>query len=55
MKQYNIDIAWPEEGSCCGTITRYTEDMYVVTQQDFTDKEEALRCAMIVYLESEGG
>ena len=53
MKQYNIDIEWPIEGGCCGAITRYMKgDTFVV--EDFTDKEEALRCAMIVYLESEG-
>lgn len=53
MKQYNIDIYWPDYGNCYGTVTRYMEGATDV-QEDFTDKEDALRCAMIVYLESEG-
>lgn len=53
MKQYNIDIEWPDEGNCCGTVSRYMQGATDV-QEDFIDKEEALRCAMIVYLESEG-
>ena len=52
MKQYNIDVEWPDEGNCCGTVTRYMEGATDV-QEDFTDKEDVLRCAMIVYLESE--
>lgn len=53
MKQYNIDIEWPDEGNCCGTVTRYIQGATDV-QEDFIDKEEVLRCAMIVYLESGG-
>lgn len=54
MKQYNIDVEWPDEAyNLCGKVTRYTEGN-LHTQLEFTDKEEALRCAMIVYLESEG-
>ena len=54
MKEYNIDVEWPDEVNYCGTVTRYLEEGAVVVQKDFTDKEEALRCAMIVYLQSEG-
>lgn len=53
MKQYNIDIEWPDEGNCCGTVSRYMKGTTDV-QEDFTEKEDALRCAMIVYLNSEG-
>lgn len=54
MKQYNIDIEWPDEAyNLCGKVIRYIEGN-LHTQIEFTDKEEALRCAMIVYLESEG-
>lgn len=54
MKEHNIDIYWPDYGNCFGTVARYIEEGTVDVSEDFTDKEEALRCAMIVYLESEG-
>lgn len=53
MEQHNIDIEWPDEGNCCGTVSRYMKGTTDV-QEDFTEKEDALRCAMIVYLDSEG-
>ena len=53
MKEHNIDIEWPDEGHCRGVVSRGMKDT-VDGWADFTDKEEALRCAMIVYLQSEG-
>jgi hypothetical protein len=54
MKEYCIDIYWPDYGNCFGTVARYIEEGTVDVAEDFTDKEDVLRCAMIVYLESEG-
>lgn len=42
----------PDGGHCRGAVSRGMKDT-ADSWADFTDKDEALRCAMIVYLESE--
>ena len=47
MKQYDISVIFPDRG-----MSGAANSSHIV--KPFIDKEEALRCAMIVYLESEG-
>ena len=47
MKQYDISVIFPDR-----CMSGAAKAAHIV--KPFRDKEEALRCAMIVYLESEG-
>lgn len=50
VKQYSIDIEWPEPSlGGIGSVHKYLEGDTDL-QIEFADKEDVLRCAMIIYL-----